>query len=95
MRRPDPREILRRLSRRPEAPNAAEPRILVLTPVKDAEAHLLTYFRLLFDLTYPHQRISIGLLEGDSGDDTFGALTRKLAGSNGCAHNVPCSTNSK
>lgn len=78
MRRPDPRGLVpRRFRQRPVA-NPAEPRVLILTPVKNAEEHLLPYFRLLLDLSYPHQRISIGLLEGDSGDDTFAALTRAV-----------------
>jgi hypothetical protein len=78
MRLPNPRELVRRRSTQPEPANPAEPRILILTPVKDAEDHLLTYFKLLFDLSYPHQRISLGILEGDSGDDTFSALKRAL-----------------
>lgn len=61
---------------RPAEPEGA--RVLVLTPVKDAARFLEQYFRLLFSLTYPHRLISLGMLEGDSEDDTFGALTRAL-----------------
>ena len=54
------------------------PRILVLTPVKDATAHLERYFRLLGRLTYPGEAISIGMLESDSADGTFEAASRHL-----------------
>ena len=46
------------------------PKILILTPVKDAADFLLKYFELLFHLSYPHDLISIGLLESDSTDTT-------------------------
>jgi len=52
--------------------------ILILTPVKDAAEDLETYFENLTKLTYPHQLISIGLLEGDSRDCTFSMLQEKL-----------------
>ena len=52
------------------------PRILVLTPVKDAAACVEPYCRRLLALTYPHRRISLGLLESDSSDDTWAALCR-------------------
>ncbi len=78
MRRPDVRGLVRRRFAPVETASSGEPRVLILTPVKDAEDHLLTFFRLLFDLSYPHERISLGLLESDSADDTFGALSRAL-----------------
>lgn len=56
----------------------SQPHILVLTPVKDAADHLDSYFGALDRLTYPAERISLGLLEGDSRDDTFGALDARL-----------------
>lgn len=52
--------------------------MLVLTPVKSASAHLEHYFRLLYGLTYPHRLLSLGMLEGDSQDDTYAALARAL-----------------
>src|SRR5689334_13502797 len=63
-----------RASRR--ASSSDLPTVLILTPVKNASAFLETYFRLLFSLTYPAHLISLGMLEGDSTDDTFDALTR-------------------
>ncbi|MGH2443667.1 MAG: hypothetical protein ACRDFX_10975, partial [Chloroflexota bacterium] len=48
-----------------------EPAVLILTPLKDARDHLKGYTRLLGRLTYPHDRISLGFLEGDSTDQTF------------------------
>jgi hypothetical protein len=53
-------------------------RVLVLTPVKDAEAALFVYWSLLYRLTYPRALISLGFLEGDSTDRTLELLTRKL-----------------
>lgn len=54
-------------------------KILILTPVKDAAAHLPAYFCALERLTYPRACLSIAFLESDSRDDTFGALEAKLA----------------
>jgi hypothetical protein len=54
------------------------PKILILTPVKDAADFLLKYFELLFHLSYPHDLISIGLLESDSTDTTALDIERVL-----------------
>jgi peptide chain release factor subunit 1 len=59
----------------PTAGNDA-PTVLVLTPVKDAERHLLRYVSGLERLTYPRSRLSLGILESDSRD----ATAAKLAG---------------
>lgn len=68
--------------RRPRtAPTA---RILIATPVKDAAAFRDSYFGVLDRLTYPKPLISLGLLEGDSRDDTaslFGDRLRTDCGS--------------
>jgi hypothetical protein len=56
----------------------ALPTVLVLTPAKDAAACVERYCQLLDALTYPRDRVAVGLLEGDSGDDTFAALRRAL-----------------
>ncbi len=50
------------------------PSVLVLTPMKDAAAFLDTYARLLEELDWPRDRLSIGALEGDSRDDTWSLL---------------------
>ena len=55
------------------------PRVLVLTPVKDAVKHLDRHFDLLSSLTYPPDRLSLGFLESDSDDGTFAALESRLA----------------
>jgi peptide chain release factor subunit 1 len=52
------------------------PRVLVLTPLKDAVYWLPTYVDLLYRMTYPRQRISLGFLESDSTDGTFDLLRR-------------------
>ncbi len=56
----------------------ADANILILTPVKDAEPHLDTYFEQLAKLTYPANRLSLGFLESDSRDGTFGRLQSML-----------------
>ncbi len=52
--------------------------VLVLTPVQDAVRHLDRYFALLAQLSWPAALMSLGLLEGDSSDDTYAALTARL-----------------
>ena len=52
--------------------------VLILTPVKNASRHAARYSQLLGTLTYPADRISVGLLEGDSTDNTFQAFTDLL-----------------
>jgi glycosyltransferase involved in cell wall biosynthesis len=53
-------------------------KVLILTPVKDAEEFLENYFQSLYQLTYPHSLISIGLLESDSVDNTYIELEKRL-----------------
>jgi peptide chain release factor subunit 1 len=60
------------------------PKILVLTPVKDAADYLDFYFERLLSLTFPHSDLSVGLLESDSDDGTFERL-RTLAGTHASA----------
>lgn len=50
------------------------PSVLVLTPLKDAERFLPGYLRLLEALDYPADRLALGLLEGDSTDQSFAWL---------------------
>jgi hypothetical protein len=54
------------------------PAVLILTPVKTAASYLESYFAGLESLSYPHQRLSLGILEGDSQDDTFAQLERLI-----------------
>lgn len=54
------------------------PRLLILTPVKDAEAHLDGYFENLGRLEHPASAISLGFLESDSADGTYEALAARL-----------------
>jgi len=44
------------------------PRILILTPVKNAVRHLGRYFDLLSNLTYPPHLLSLGMMDSDSDD---------------------------
>lgn len=53
-------------------------KILILTPVKDAADCLDRYFQLIQQLTYPRHLLSLGFLESDSMDNTFGALNERL-----------------
>lgn len=64
--------------RRAPALPAGTPKVLILTPVKDAAWTLPVYWSLLYRLTYPRDRISLGFLEGDSRDTTFEALRAML-----------------
>ena len=47
------------------------PKILILTPIKDAVPYAKSFFKLLAELDYPAECLSLGLLEGDSRDDSF------------------------
>jgi peptide chain release factor subunit 1 len=50
------------------------PKVLILTPVKSASGYLPRYVELIEALDWPVQRLSLGILEGDSHDDTADAL---------------------
>jgi len=54
------------------------PKILILTPVKDAERFLPSYFNLLKNLSYPHDCLSLAFLESDSVDNTYTWIQDKL-----------------
>jgi len=54
------------------------PKILILTPVKDAERFLPSYFDLLRNLSYSHDSISVAFLESDSVDNTYAWIQNKL-----------------
>src|SRR5262245_29942458 len=54
------------------------PTVLVLTPVKQAAHHLQRYFEALRELDYPADRISLGMLEGDSTDRTYERIAERL-----------------
>jgi hypothetical protein len=58
--------------------SAADAQVLILTPVKSAAKHLDTYFAALDRLTYPRHLLSLGILEGDSTDDTYAAIEARL-----------------
>lgn len=64
-----------------EAPEKL-PLVLILTPIKDAAAHLPSYLHGIRTLTYPHDRLSIGFLESDSRDHTYAELKRHLSALN-------------
>ncbi|MGJ5205387.1 glycosyltransferase [Bradyrhizobium sp. HKCCYLR20261] len=53
---------------------AQRPTVLILTPMKSAARYLDGYFAGLQALTYPHELLSLGILEGDSDDDTYAQL---------------------
>jgi GT2 family glycosyltransferase len=61
-------------------PASERPPVLVLTPLKDAAAFLPGYLENLSALDYPHEAISLGLLEGDSQDGTADLLRQVLPG---------------
>jgi hypothetical protein len=58
--------------------------VLILTPLKDVADLADSYCQLLAKLTYPHEKLSLGLLESDSQDDSyeaFAAASKRLRGS--------------
>ncbi|HEX5454569.1 MAG TPA: hypothetical protein VFX06_12315 [Stellaceae bacterium] len=54
------------------------PKVLILTPVKNAAQFLDGYFAGLARLSYPAPLISLGFLESDSDDGTFEHLQEQL-----------------
>jgi hypothetical protein len=62
----------------PKEPMEPRPLLLIVTPVKNAAAHLPRYFENLRRLTYGHDRISLGLLESDSDDGSFDVLAQNV-----------------
>lgn len=50
------------------------PHVLVLTPMKTTARYLETYVSLLERLDWPNERLSLGILEGDSADRTWDTL---------------------
>lgn len=56
-----------------------EERVLMCTPLRDAESHLPMFFSHLRNLTYPHHLIDLAFLVSDSKDDTLASLSRMLS----------------
>jgi hypothetical protein len=59
---------------RPLDASDTPPKVLILTPCKDAAGCLASYCDRVRRLTYPHDRISLAFLESDSSDDTYAEL---------------------
>ena len=59
-------------------PRDSWPRVLILTPVKDAAAHLPRYLANLQALDYPPQKVSLAFLESDSRDGSYELLEQAL-----------------
>ena len=57
---------------------ANKERVLILTPLRNAADHILKYFDLISQLTYPHELIDLAFLVGDCTDDTFAILSAEL-----------------
>jgi mannan polymerase II complex ANP1 subunit len=57
-----------------------EERVLLCTPLRDAEPHLRMFFSHLRNFTYPHHMIDLAFLVSDSKDNTMGLLTDLLQG---------------
>jgi hypothetical protein len=64
------------------------PKLLILTPVKDAMRILPHYFKQLNKLSYPKHAISLGFLESDSQDGTYEYLQNRLAELNETYHSA-------
>jgi hypothetical protein len=50
------------------------PKVLILTPLKSAASFLPRYVELIEALDWPRERLSLGMLESDSADDTLSVL---------------------
>jgi glycosyltransferase involved in cell wall biosynthesis len=57
----------------------AAPKVLILTPIKNASRFITGYFENLLQLDFPRENLSLALLEGDSEDDTWPRLQESLA----------------
>lgn len=55
-----------------------EERVLLCTPLRDAEPHLPMFFSHLRNFTYPHHLIDLAFLVSDSKDKTLEVLIRML-----------------
>src|SRR5215469_1753338 len=64
-------------------------RVLILTPLRNAAEHLLAYFDLLSQLTYPHDLIDLAFMVGDCEDDTLAVLAAELDRIQRRTDNVP------
>lgn len=53
------------------------PSVAILTPVKQAADHLDRYFELLWQLQYPAEQLSLGMIVSDSTDETWDELERR------------------
>lgn len=53
-----------------------DPKVLILTPIRDATQYLEKYISLLENVDYNKERLSIALLEGDSQDGTYSQLNK-------------------
>lgn len=51
-------------------------KVLILTPIKNGAHHLPRYVELIEALDWPRERLTLGMLESDSDDDTPGVLDR-------------------
>ncbi len=56
-----------------------QPKILLLTPMKTTARYLDQYFAGLASLSYPHGKLSLGILAGDCEDDTVAQLRTRMA----------------
>jgi len=54
-------------------------KVLILTPVRDAAHHAFGYFERLRGLKYPAELISVGIIEGDSKDDSLRIFSEACA----------------
>jgi hypothetical protein len=64
---------------RPWSAKTPRRKILILTPLKDAADLATDYCRRLSRLSYAPNLLSVGLLESDSGDETYAAFDQALS----------------
>jgi hypothetical protein len=70
--------LARRFRKHAESEESHQPKVLVLTPVKDGADCVQGYLRRAIDLSFPHELISFGFLESDSQDSSYERLRAVL-----------------
>ena len=65
-----------KLFRSKDSSELKDPKVLILTPIRDATQHLEKYISLLENINYNKEQLTLALLEGDSQDGTYSLLNK-------------------
>lgn len=66
------------------------PAVLILIPIRGGARYLPGIFDRLLQLAYPHNKLSLGLLESDSNDDTWSVLQDLASRHHGAFRRIRC-----